>query len=95
MPNFKRRDEIILCPGQRKRKVSALGTDKDNLSLLIRLLREGKEDRIVIYNGDIPVAEIRAYQESEPKVKLFGTDKKAKMSKDFNKYLPDEFKDLG
>ena len=68
---------------------------KDKLSLLIRLLREGKEDRIIIYNGDIPVAEIRAYQDTEPKVKLFGSDKKAKISDDFDRYLPDEFKDLG
>ncbi len=67
---------------------------KDNFSLLIRLLREGKEDRVIIYNGDIPVAELRPYQEPPSKIHLFGTDKTAKMSEDFDRYLPDEVKDL-
>lgn len=29
-PNFKRRDEIILCPGKRKRKVTLSALDAEN-----------------------------------------------------------------
>ena len=68
---------------------------KDNFSMVIRLLREGKEDRIIICNGDIPVAELTVYQEVTKKPKLLGLDKKARMSSDFDRYLPAEWEDLG
>ena len=67
---------------------------KDNFSMVIRLLREGKEDRIVICNGDMPVAEIRLYTETPKRPKLLGLDKKARMTEDFDRYLPEEWKDL-
>jgi antitoxin (DNA-binding transcriptional repressor) of toxin-antitoxin stability system len=67
---------------------------KDNLSMVLRLLRDGKEDCIVICTGDIPVAEIRLYRETPNRPKLLGLDKKARMSEDFDRYLPEEWKDL-
>ncbi len=67
---------------------------KDNFSMVIRLLREGKEDSIIVCNGDIPVAEIRLYNEKVKKPNLLGLDAKAMMTDDFNSYLPEEYQEL-